>query len=247
MGPPRKPGRPPNPGGPWRIAGSSGPPRPPRPTNRRRDDPERSDDDDPEVLARRADRAPMDFDPAVDFKSRPTVYRGIQMRSRAEARWAVVFDFLGLEWEYEPEYYDIGSVNYLPDFWILGLECWVEVKGAHPTEMEQAKARGLARLNRHPVYIFCCTIPIIGPDGAPGGFPCGEDLWKHGYRYNPDGTEEMGYMIGVKECCGTLGVVQDAQTQKIICDCDQTTAEWDEQYLAKLQVGFMRGRKARWD
>lgn len=38
----------------------------------------------------------------------PTMYKGIQFRSRLEARWAVFFDTLGIKWEYEPQGYEIG-------------------------------------------------------------------------------------------------------------------------------------------
>ena len=43
-----------------------------------------------------------------DMKAIETVYHGYEFRSRIEARWAVVFDTLDLEWEYEPESYDFG-------------------------------------------------------------------------------------------------------------------------------------------
>ena len=74
----------------------------------------------------------------------PTTYKGIQFRSRLEARWAVFFDTLGIEWEYEPERYEIGMLwtdpnteeldysdmeTYLPDFWLPELKYWIEVKG----------------------------------------------------------------------------------------------------------------------
>ncbi len=39
----------------------------------------------------------------------PTKYAGITFRSRLEARWAVFFDTLGIEWEYEPQGYKIGN------------------------------------------------------------------------------------------------------------------------------------------
>jgi hypothetical protein len=42
----------------------------------------------------------------------PTVYNGIQMRSRLEAKWAFVFDALGLKWSYEP----IDLNGWIPDF-----------------------------------------------------------------------------------------------------------------------------------
>ena len=32
-----------------------------------------------------------------------TVYKGYRFRSRLEARWAVFFDALDIEWYYEPE------------------------------------------------------------------------------------------------------------------------------------------------
>jgi hypothetical protein len=226
--------------------GSVGPPDPPGGRRRAGDWwNKRSREDDPDVLSKRNLPAVTWED---EFRSRPTLYRGIQMRSRIEARWAVVFDFLKFKWEYEPEHYEIPGVgNYLPDYWLEGQDCWVEIKGPHPTEMERAKARGLSKVSQKVVYIFCCGIPRIGPDGAPFDFQCKEDLWAHGYRYNPDGTAEMGWMLGVKECCGAVGFCLDANTARLVCDCDPSVAEYDEGYLRSLQVGFMRGRKARWD
>lgn len=46
----------------------------------------------------------------------PTEYQGILFRSRLEARWAVFFDDIGLDWEYEPEGFDLPTRRYLPDF-----------------------------------------------------------------------------------------------------------------------------------
>lgn len=64
-----------------------------------------------------------------------TVYKGCRFRSRLEARWAVFFDALGVEWEYEPQGFEKqmawgGSVRYLPDFYLPRTETWVEVKGS---------------------------------------------------------------------------------------------------------------------
>lgn len=42
----------------------------------------------------------------------PTIYAGIKMRSRLEARWAAFFDLLGWPWVYEP----IDLNGYIPDF-----------------------------------------------------------------------------------------------------------------------------------
>ena len=46
-----------------------------------------------------------------------TEYDGYRFRSRLEARWAVFFDALGVDYEYEPEGFELPSgKRYLPDF-----------------------------------------------------------------------------------------------------------------------------------
>ena len=61
-----------------------------------------------------------------------TKYKGYKFRSRLEARWAVFFDSLGLDWEYEKEGFDLGNgLYYLPDFYLpnlAGRKVWIEVK-----------------------------------------------------------------------------------------------------------------------
>lgn len=48
--------------------------------------------------------------------ARPTVYKGTQMRSRLEARFAAVMDSSGWQWIYEPRAFGSESGQYLPDF-----------------------------------------------------------------------------------------------------------------------------------
>jgi len=63
------------------------------------------------------------------IKSIQTYFRGYKFRSRLEARWAVYFDALGIEWEYEPEGFDLGDAGwYLPDFYLPELDAWIEIK-----------------------------------------------------------------------------------------------------------------------
>lgn len=64
----------------------------------------------------------------MEIKAIETEYKGYRFRSRLEARWAVFFDALNLEWEYEKEGFDIAGVRYLPDFWISTVNMWAEVK-----------------------------------------------------------------------------------------------------------------------
>lgn len=59
-----------------------------------------------------------------------TVYNGNRFRSRLEARWAVFFDELQIEYEYEPEGYTFADgICYLPDFYLPHHGYYVEVKG----------------------------------------------------------------------------------------------------------------------
>jgi hypothetical protein len=46
----------------------------------------------------------------------PTMFAGVQMRSRLEARWAAFFTALGWNWEYEP--FDLSG--WIPDFLLRG-------------------------------------------------------------------------------------------------------------------------------
>lgn len=63
------------------------------------------------------------------IKAIQTRYKGYRFRSRLEARWAVFLDHAGLEWEYEPEGFELfDGTRYLPDFRISPL-WFIEVKG----------------------------------------------------------------------------------------------------------------------
>ena len=86
---------------------------------------------------------------SMTIKPVETTYAGYRFRSRLEARWAVFFDNLGLDWHYEPETLSIprtisdmgrlGPFKYLPDFWLPELDLWAEVKGQW-NAFEQLKA-----------------------------------------------------------------------------------------------------------
>lgn len=83
------------------------------------------------------------------IKALPTAYRGVEMRSRLEARVAEKFDRLGIEWVYEVEGLDLGGgVWYLPDFWLPTLHTFVEAKGV-------ADPIGALRKPHHLSAAFC--------------------------------------------------------------------------------------------
>lgn len=72
------------------------------------------------------------------LRARPTIYNGIQMRSRLEARVAAWLDSLGATWVYEPVAFASPEGQYLPDFELvadpsvwgpLTRRVYLEVKG----------------------------------------------------------------------------------------------------------------------
>lgn len=99
-----------------------------------------------------------------------TEYDGHRFRSRLEARWAVFFNHLGIQWSYEQEGYELPSGRYLPDFRLYGVvppgpcDLFVEVKGV------------LTRHDYSRVLHAAHELPWLGQPAAdvPGGTgnPC---------------------------------------------------------------------------
>ena len=63
--------------------------------------------------------------------STPTKYKGIQMRSKLEARYAKSLDKRKIKWTYEPEKFWLEELGcyYIPDFYLPETNAWTEVKG----------------------------------------------------------------------------------------------------------------------
>jgi hypothetical protein len=90
-----------------------------------------------------------------DLKAIQTEYRGFLFRSRLEARWAVFFDTLKIDFLYEPEGFELPNVGrYLPDFWIPVIRYWAEVKPCQMTKHEESKALALADYSHRPVLLL---------------------------------------------------------------------------------------------
>lgn len=84
-----------------------------------------------------------------------TYYKGYKFRSRLEARWAVFFDELGINWRYEHEGYKLyDGTWYLPDFWLPTFNggMFVEVKPKF-TEEETQKCRDLCYESGQDVWL----------------------------------------------------------------------------------------------
>jgi hypothetical protein len=90
----------------------------------------------------------------MQIKAIETHYGGFRFRSRLEARWAVFLDACELEYDYEPEGLKVpteslGTLNYLPDFWLDSSAQWGEVKGFLPID-------GMRRLHAIACSLTSC-------------------------------------------------------------------------------------------
>lgn len=115
----------------------------------------------------------------------PTAYRGVQFRSRLEARWAAFFDALRWDWSYEP----IDLAGYIADF-VLAFgagSVLVEVKPATTTiELVEHRARvessgwsGEALLVGASLWCLDEANPRLGEIGRPLKTPWGVE-WEWG-------------------------------------------------------------------
>jgi hypothetical protein len=101
------------------------------------------------------------------YAARPTTYGTVTFRSRLEARWAVVFDELGFDWQYEPRPFRTKEGGYLPDFRILGVKpWWIEVKGPEPIERDYVRAAEVVRQTRQKFRFLVGPIPSAPSHGV---------------------------------------------------------------------------------
>ena len=147
----------------------------------------------------------------MNIKPIETAYKGYRFRSRLEARWAVFFDALGLEWEYEPEGFDLepawiehnarpdtlmalarpDSFWYLPDFWLPSCELRIEIKprveGQYsPDRDTETKA-------------FLCNAIVVM--GSP---TCIKTTWGYEASYTIWASDEQ-HLFGYCPVCKTFG------------------------------------------
>lgn len=184
---------------------------------------------------------------AESIPSQRTWFEHFRFRSQVEARWAVFFRSMELDYEYEGRWFDLGDgVRYLPDFWLPSLHCWIEVKGVVPTAREREKARRLARHTRSNVYIFYGStlyfrVPLQTPD---------DEGW---YSYSAEaffaaGGEDDAYWWCACPACGSLGLAEEGRAARLPCGClggaGSRLDRSHHYYSARLIAAYDRARNA---
>lgn len=155
-----------------------------------------------------------------------TKYKGYRFRSRLEARWAVFFDALGVEWLYEPEGFDLAEAGlYLPDFYLPKVEngLWVEIKAGMPTEVERKKMRALVNFTGKQ-GTFRCGEPMNNTEIPTN---CCHDLYESTDIYYPHSLEDESelyndiygddypYLFCVCPWCEKVGIEFDGRGARV--------------------------------
>ncbi len=171
-----------------------------------------------------------------------TRYANVYFRSRLEARWAVFFDALDIQWEYEKEGYEFSDgTRYLPDFWLPVQKRWIEIKGEIETKDEIGKASLLAVETMRPVHIFWGPIPDILNDEVPeysvflpeeceGEIVAGQDF---------------PYLFGECPECGMFDIQYLGRADRFGCGCcTQKTFSYNSLHLL---AAYQVARSARFE
>lgn len=169
----------------------------------------------------------------MDIKPIETYYRGCHFRSRIEARWAVFYDYLGLDWRHEPEGYNLNGILYLPDYYIPGIG-FIEIKGAEPTKEETRKCELLSNIEK--TYLFFGDIPESPADC----FDTSSAYW-----FMNGAQMDCCYHWCICPVCRKVGIQYEGRASRN-CDC----VDGDKGYNFEdvlLSMAYMKARSARFE
>lgn len=174
-----------------------------------------------------------------DLKPIETRYRGYRFRSRLEAKWAVFYDALHLNWIYEMEGFDLGGgLNYLPDFFFPDLKIWIEIKAERPTPIESEKADRLARAAGQSVYIFFGDIPHVS------GLL--ETVFENAWVFYPNGAWDVSQHWCECSICGKLGIEFMGRGEHI-CGAQCGGAQWHTDSTPRFRAAYEKARSTRFE
>ena len=173
------------------------------------------------------------------IKAIQTEYKGYKFRSRLEARWAVFFDAMGIQWEYEPEGYTLeDGTLYLPDFWLNinrrmfpGEEknrpgCFAEIKGF------------MTDVDAHKIILFSKKYPIM----VLGNIPNSVDEWTEKYYITQDLNVPL-YSYRLIDGDDYTAYFSDYEGDLWITGADHE--EWD--LGNKMELALEKARQARFE
>lgn len=186
-------------------------------------------------MSHRSDRAPIAHPSGSlsPLQAIPTLYGGVWFRSRLEARWAVFFTRIGLDWVWEDQRYRAEPKSYLPDFLLPKLRLRIEIK---PTMDDRHDGPALlAAFNLWQDFAnkvlddgTCRTAMFIGyipnPDMVGVRGPLHEGAWLSGPTIVT--ADEYGYAWCTCPSGRHIDIAMGADGNRIECTCPRSSDEW---------------------
>jgi len=172
-----------------------------------------------------------------------TQYDGYKFRSRLEARWAVLFNSLNINYRYECEGYILeDGRKYLPDFYLPNIgSSWVNDDNGIFVEIKPAH---IDVDNKWELFGKQSEIPIIllGPlDIFNGGDITNGFHWIHSNDFS-DGP----YLFCECESCKEIGLEFDGRSGRIGCKCGQQKKRYNSDSY-NIRKAYRHARQARFE
>jgi hypothetical protein len=181
------------------------------------------------------------------IKAIETEYNSVKYRSKNEARWAVFLDCLGIDFEYEPQGYEMTdgdkTIKYLPDFFIpksemFDKDLYLEIKPSNKdiiiSDYDSKKVDSFG---------FHKRITILGSvkdyendlNHNSGQYDC---------SFGDGGGWDCGYMFCQCTFCGCFGYEFNGRSARIDC-CDENNDLDDKRYNADASIIMKALEEAR--
>ena len=155
-----------------------------------------------------------------------TEYKGIRFRSRTEARWAVFMSESGVQYEYEPEGFDLGKSGwYIPDFWLPEIGKFVEIKPSIPVPGRESPTEALCLSTKKDVITFCGspTPPDFRDNYREDGYLVSCKWSGAEYAGTDKCGEDTSYWFCCCHHCKTVGIEFNGRADRIgRCKCPKS-------------------------
>jgi hypothetical protein len=187
------------------------------------------------------------------IKAIETEYQGCRFRSRLEARWAVFFDSLGVEWQYELEGFKLEDGTwYLPDFYLPRQQRWLEIK-PNTGSLDDWPDHPLLEKSILPGFTVLLGEPWLDPSAVREVQRLGQTLYQvsdsRGFHYNGFIAADCYYRWCVCPDCGFVDLQFEGRSDRLSCKtcqtCEEIRQRYPEGFAECTYHGIPRARKCR--